>query len=502
MTFQVTADPQRFPEAVDWFRKRVVLTKTEADQLGAEAGRRAFWIGGGLQLSQIQRVFDKVGKALEDGTPFDEWRKSVKSELRNDAHAETVFRNATLRSLNAGRWRQMREPGVLAFRPYWLFDGIKDSRQSRICRKCNGVILPADHAWWHTHTPLLHHRCRSSIRNMRRSEAQRRGITNVPPVDGADDGFGLSPEREPDWKPDPAKHDPALLKELNRKQEAGREKPTPPATPPVEHDVKHWESHYQKQYGEAAPAVAWGRTMLERGLDRSPAELRAELERLRKEGVPGEYGRMLVTLRRFDANRPLRGQALSAYQQHAVQLAEHSLSIQRGPGVAMGGSAKDDRRVREASKFYEQLADAKVVRPSGWVVQHTKRARAYASPSRRLIELGDDGTPTAIHEIAHAIEFSDVRALLRSVAFLKARAGKEKLVSLVGHGGATAAERGWLDGFFVGYVGKDYGEKATEITSMGFQAMGGENSYLVRMVDPHKGDPEMLHFLLGQLAGR
>jgi SPP1 gp7 family putative phage head morphogenesis protein len=472
MSFEVTAEPARFPEAVDWFSKRVVLTRSEAAKLGEEAGRRAFWVGGGLQLAQIQRVFDKLGKAVADGTPFDEWRKSVKDELRNDHHAETVFRNATQRSLNAGRWRQMREPGVLAFRPYWLFDGVEDSRQSPICRRCNGVILPADHAWWQTHTPLLHHRCRSSIRNMRRSEAQRRGITNVPPIESADDGFGLSPEREPDWKPDAKKTDPALLKELNRKRAAGRAKPKAPPKPPKEHSLEHWEKHYAPLFGESAPTVAWGRTMLERGLDRSPAELRAELKRLAAAGTPGEYGSLWFGLERFDQNRPLRGQMLTPRQRYAVMLAEHSLTIERGAGVELAGLAKE-RRVREASKFYEQLADKKVGRPVGWAARHTKGARAFASPSARLIELGDDGTPVAIHEIAHAIEFSDNRALQRSVAFLKARAGKEKLSSLVGHGGATDAEQGWLDDFVKGYIGKDYGGKATELTSMGYQAMGG-----------------------------
>lgn len=500
MGFAVTADPKRFNEAADWFLKRVVLTKDEALRLGNEAGRRAFWIGGGLQLEQIQRVFDKSAKAIEKGTPFEEWRKQVKSELRNDAHAETVFRNATQRSLNAGRWRQMREPGVLAFRPYWLFDGVQDSRQSPICKKCNGVILPADHAWWHTHTPLLHHRCRSGIRNLRKSEAERRGVTNVPPVDGADDGFGLSPEREPDWKPAVDRTDPALLRELERKQAAGRAKPKPAPQPPKEHDPKHWEREYHSQYGEAAANVAWGRTMLERGLDRAPADLRAELQRLREASVPGEYGRYSLDLKRFDQNRPLRGQLLTPRERYAVMLAEHSLTIERGAAPVFAGLK--DRRLREAGLFYEQLSDKKVARPTGWSAQHTKGVRAYASSSRRLIELGDDGTPTAIHEIAHAIEFSDDRALARSVAFLKARAGKEKLVSLVGHGGATDAEEGWLDGFFVGYVGKDYAGKATEITSMGYQAMGGEGRFLAKMLDPHKGDPDMLFFLLGQLAGR
>jgi SPP1 gp7 family putative phage head morphogenesis protein len=502
MAFAVTADPAKFDEAADWFMRRLVLTRREAAQLGSEAGRRAFWVGGGLQLAQVQRVFDKLGKALDDGTPFDEWREQVRGELRSDAHAETVFRNATQRALNAGRWRQMREPGVLEHRPYGLFDGIADRRQSPVCKACDGTILPLDHPWWATHSPLLHHRCRSSIRNLRRSEAFRRGVTNVPPVESADEGFGLSPDAEPDWKPDPGKTNPKLLRELERKQEAGRAKPKPPPKPPKEHDPKHWESEYQALFGDAAPAVAWGRTMLERGLDRSPTELRDELERLRKEGVPGEWSRLVLDLKRFDPNRPLRGQLLTARQRYAVSVAEHSLTIQRGAGVQLGGVGVTDRRVREASKFYEQLADKSVKRPVGIVAQSTRGERAFFSSERRLIELGDDGAPVTIHEIAHAIEDADPRALARSVAFLRARTQGEQLVSMVGHGGATDKERGWVDDFFMGYVGKDYSEKATEITSMGYQAMGGENGFLAKMVDDRNGDQDMLYFLLGQLAGR
>jgi SPP1 gp7 family putative phage head morphogenesis protein len=499
MSFDVTADPQRFEEAIDWFRTRTVLTKAEAERLGSEAGRRAFWIGGGLQLAQIQRVFDKLGTAIEGGTPFDEWRKQVKKDLRDDAHAETVFRNATQRALNAGRWRQMREPGVLAFRPYWLFDGIRDSRQSKICRRCNGVLLPADHPWWATHTPALHHRCRSSVRNLRRSEAQRRGITNVPPVDAADDGFGLSPEGEPEWKPDPKKTDPGLLKELERKKETPRPAAPRPSNPPKEHDPKHWEKKYRDAYGESAANVAWGRAMLERGIDRAPAEHIAELTRLQRAGVPGEFGRLIIDLRDFDANRPMRGQPMSAREQWAVMLSEHSLSINRGAMLEIDST---DRRIAEAKLFYAQLADASVRMPRGWKVIATPGARAYATPDRSLIELGGSGTPVAVHELAHAIEFADGRALQRSLAFLAARTRGERLQLLrdlvpgMPYGDNEYARP---DQFVNPYTGKDYGSGATEVTSMGYQAIAGDTVLLTLL---QTRDKEMLFFLLGQLAGR
>jgi SPP1 gp7 family putative phage head morphogenesis protein len=503
--WRVTADPGRFAEAVDWFNRRVVLTRQEARDLGTDAGRRAFFIGGGLQLKQIQAVFDKLGKAVEDGTPFDEWRKSVKSELRNDAHAETVFRNATQRSLNAGRWRQMREPGVLAFRPYWLFDGIDDSRQSPICKKCNGVILPADHAWWHTHTPLLHHRCRSSIRNLRRSEAIRRGITAAPPGDEAGEGFGLSPESEPEWKPDPAKTDPALLRELERKKDKPRPAPKAPKEPPKEHDFGHWAELYAQEYDDTAPAVAWGRTMLERGLDRPAGEVRAELERLRAAGVPGDYVIWLGDLRHYDAKRPLRAQVLNPRQRFAIALSEHTRTIERGNGITLGGPAGNDRRAIAASNFYEQMLDKSVARPTGWKAFATQGARAQASLAEQTIELGSSSTSVAVHELAHLIEDADERALARSLSFLRSRTkgeARKALSELLPDRVFRSNEFARPDKFFNPYIGKDYGDSATEVTATGYQAFAGDDQALAQLLDAQTGDPDMLFFLLGQLAGR
>lgn len=500
--FETTADPQRFDEAVEWFRKRVVLTEKEAQRLGTEAGRRAFWIGGGLQLAQIQRVFDKIATAQANATPFEEWRNSVRSELQDDAHASLVFRNATQRSLIAGRWRQMREPGVLAFRPYWLFDGIRDSRQSKICKRCSGpppVCLPAEHPWWATHTPPLHHACRSSIRNLRSSEAHRRGITNVPPIDSADDGFGHSPEGEPEWKPEPKKTDLALLKELERKQAEPPPPPPKPAEPPKEHDPKHWEEHYREKYGDAAGAVGWGKAMLERGLDRSPAEHIAELRRLQRLGVPGEFGQLIHELQILDANRPIRSVGYpTARAQYAAMLSEHSLSIQRGVFFEV---RSDDPRIKEAVTFYRQLADKALLMPRDLVVQSTPGARAYFSSSKRLVEIGSNNTSVAVHELAHAIETSDGQALSNSLSFLAARTKGENLQKLRDLTGTSFDhdEVARPDKFIHPYIGKDYGKIATEVTSMGYQAMAGDNDLLRQL---QVRDKEMLFFLLGQLAGR
>ena len=505
MAWTVTAEVGRFEEAAEWFMNRAVITRDEALRLTLDVRQRAFWIGGGLQLTQIQRVFDEISKAIESGEPFEEWRERVRGTLRSDAHAETVFRNAVQRAYSAGRWRQMNDPELLRARPYFMFDAVLDSRTTEICRPLDSTILPADHEFWRTHVPPLHHRCRSGIRSLRKSAAEERGITNVPPVIEPDEGFGLAPGAQPVWKPDPAKHDPALRKELDKK-DAKAPRKRKAKDPPPTHDPRYWEERLREQYGAAAPSIAWGRAMYERGLDRSGREIATELERLRDAGVPGLTGAKFTDISKLK-NRRLRGTAVGSHEELRgyIALAEHSLSIERGTFPVLSGTGrlnKGTEGTREAALFYRQLLDKSSRRPSSWTLVSDSAPRAFVDDFRKTVALRDGrNAPVAIHELAHALETENVGTLTRSRAFLKARTRGERLRLLndllPGHG-YSWNEFAWEDKFFDAYVGKDYGERATEVTSMGYQKLAEPLGidYL------SKRDWEMLQFLLGQLAGR
>lgn len=243
----MTAAParvDRFDEAVEWFLGRKVVTAGELTSIISASANDAFWIGGGLQLDQIQRVFDKIAFALEDGIPFETWREQVLDELISDRHAETVFRNATQRAYNAGRWAQMQDPDVLKFRPFLVFDAVLDDGTTEICRVCNQTILPADDPFWESHVPPLHHRCRSSLRNLRTSEAERQGIDPEAPDTEelrAPGDWGGKPTEGDGWRPEPTDYDADLNAELEDKADnvvpiRGRrpedEKKKPKAKPP------------------------------------------------------------------------------------------------------------------------------------------------------------------------------------------------------------------------------------------------------------------------------
>jgi SPP1 gp7 family putative phage head morphogenesis protein len=227
MTWAVSAEVDRFDEALEWFLSRTVISAAEKDRIFAAAKARAFWISGAAQLDVVQDVFDDIGRSLDNGEPYELFRNRVRDKLAvqwgrdNPARVETIFRNAAQSSYNAGRYQQSTEPAVLELRPYWMFDAVLDQRTTpTICRPRDSTILPADHPWWQKNYPPLHHRCRAGVRNLRESEAKRRGISSGPPeADEPGTGWGAAPiGAAAEWRPSPDGKDPGLFEILTDKE--------------------------------------------------------------------------------------------------------------------------------------------------------------------------------------------------------------------------------------------------------------------------------------------
>jgi SPP1 gp7 family putative phage head morphogenesis protein len=225
LTLDMTADPSEFTEACEDFATRKQITRTEADLLDAYARRRSFWITGVAQMDILNDVQKSILSAMKSGESIQSWRKSIRETLyqqwgtRDAARLDTVFINATMQGYNAGRWQQAKAPHVRAVRPYAMFDGVEDSRQTEICAECNDTILPVGDPWWDSHSPQLHHRCRSGIRTLRADTANKLGLTMVPPQPKIIGSWGVNPLLAEPPKPGQRtiKPDSALLAELYRK---------------------------------------------------------------------------------------------------------------------------------------------------------------------------------------------------------------------------------------------------------------------------------------------
>jgi SPP1 gp7 family putative phage head morphogenesis protein len=228
MAFAAVADPERFEEAIAWFRSQFPVTGELLNELGSFAGPRAWTVAGVTELDVLTDVHKAIDKAIEQGTSFEDFRRDVKAKLfaqwgkKDSARLETVFRTNVQQSYNRGRWVQMTDPDVVALRPFWMYDAVLDSRSSKICPPRDGITRPHDDPYWKANYPPLHHRCRGSVRTLTERQAKKQKKKPVPEVEPSK-GFGASPDEAAEWRPDKAKY-PADLWNRFEKKHAKRRK--------------------------------------------------------------------------------------------------------------------------------------------------------------------------------------------------------------------------------------------------------------------------------------
>lgn len=213
--WKVSANPVNPEEAIAWFRARLPLPKADWQALEERARRKAFTVAGVAQLDLLAEVWESLGRALEQGTPYAEWAREARGKLeaawgrKNSARLEVIFRTNVQMAYSSGRWAQMEAPEVKRTRPYRMYDAILDSRTTSICKTRHGTVLPADDPWWERNWPPLHFNCRSGVRPLTELEARQRGITQRPTSSNPQAGFGNAPQSW-EWGPEPQDYPPPL----------------------------------------------------------------------------------------------------------------------------------------------------------------------------------------------------------------------------------------------------------------------------------------------------
>lgn len=192
-----------FAEALEYARKRkIVLPPEFYDPKNKDRRGQLMTISYLATLSQIEAVTDDLKKALAIGETMEQWKQRIQREglpgLAPD-HAETVFRNFMQTAYNGGRWEQFERNKKAV--PYLMFSAINDDRTTDICRKRNGIIRPVDDPFWARNAPQMHHRCRSTLISLTKSQAESRsqgknGLNKSAPDDKPADGWGNKPTLE------------------------------------------------------------------------------------------------------------------------------------------------------------------------------------------------------------------------------------------------------------------------------------------------------------------
>lgn len=126
-----------FQEAIDVFRRKVDLPTRKWDDLRHGAHVRGFSVAGVTSMEMLADFRTAMEKARSQGTGFEEFRKDFDAivertgwkfyargdteEKRRAWRAGIIYRTNMRTSHMAGRYKQMSEPGVLAYRPWWRY---------------------------------------------------------------------------------------------------------------------------------------------------------------------------------------------------------------------------------------------------------------------------------------------------------------------------------------------------------------------------------------------
>lgn len=224
-------------KAIELLKDLGVDTSGNWDTMMSDADKRGFIISRVLAADVLQDMKDELTKAMEEGTPFQEFKKHARELLARrgwtgkDAaegsgqtadltpawRLELIYRQNLQDSMNAGRF--IGQLDTIGTRPYLEYSGISDNRQTDLCRGLDGIIRRADDPFWSTYYPTNHMRCRSRVVSVSERELVRSGlklatdkqIENIP---APAKGFDRSP-LDP-YKPDMSKYDKDIKEQLTK----------------------------------------------------------------------------------------------------------------------------------------------------------------------------------------------------------------------------------------------------------------------------------------------
>lgn len=155
-------------EAIDYFRRKQVVTPKEFDKLSGEARAAAFKVGGVYRTDVLEAFKEEIAQALETGATQADVVKGFREILAEKHHRElgafhleTVFRTNMQMAYGVARRRGLES--VTDDLPFWEYHAVLDDRTRPRHRALDGLILPADHEFWRDHFPPWGFNCRCSV---------------------------------------------------------------------------------------------------------------------------------------------------------------------------------------------------------------------------------------------------------------------------------------------------------------------------------------------------
>ena len=183
-----------FDEAETFFRDKVRVPTKQWDDLKKGQHARGFMIAGAQRDDMLCDFQGALRKAIEQGTTLEVFRKDFDQIVSRYGWSYNggrgwrtrVIYDTNLRtSYMAGRYKQMTDPDVLAYRPFWRYRH-GDSRRPRPQHLAwHGLVLAHDDGFWSSHYPPNGWGCKCSVEAISGRDLERldkNGPDQAPPI--------------------------------------------------------------------------------------------------------------------------------------------------------------------------------------------------------------------------------------------------------------------------------------------------------------------------------
>lgn len=202
-------------EAIKYFESKGLKPTFNYMDMQGDEHNKAVVVAKMMDMDMLQDVQDSITLALKKGWAYEDWSdriipilqangwwgrqevtdpstgKTIIKKLGSPYRLKTIFRTNMQQAYMVGRWQQIME--TAKERPYLRYDAIDDSRTRPQHRRWNGTILPYNHPFWRTHSPLNGYNCRCSLTQFSKEDLEAYGleVTENPDLstDGIDTGF-------------------------------------------------------------------------------------------------------------------------------------------------------------------------------------------------------------------------------------------------------------------------------------------------------------------------
>lgn len=183
-----------YDEALEFLRKRLLLTEGELEALGSQYQTEALRVTGKMATQLETAVQQAIIETTQEGLGVREGIKALRSAFESEGFTpqadytlEAVFRTQGQVAYSAGRWNSLQDDAIQDILWGFEFSAIGDDRTTEVCAAMDGVRRPKDDPVWQRLWPPNHWNCRSTAIEL----FDGSDSTPVPDVQ-AQPGFGFN----------------------------------------------------------------------------------------------------------------------------------------------------------------------------------------------------------------------------------------------------------------------------------------------------------------------